>query len=141
MGMGDDKEPSTQRPFRLYDFKRNPRPTKVEFPSLDHFLDDIAASEIETVRMDVFEMVRASELSFVHYVTLMLYVTAQEPTTSTIYEYAEPIATLVSSDEIVDDETAARAAQARMQEVSERVKQIVPRIRHGRFTIPPEEAE
>ena len=141
MGMGDDREPSTQRPFKLYNFQRSPRPTKVEFPSLDHFLDDIAASEVETVRMDVFEMVRASELSFVHYVTLMLYVTAQEPATSTIYEYAEPIATLISSDEVLDDEAASRAAEARMREVSERVKQIVPRIRHGRYTIPPEEAE
>lgn len=126
--------------FRFYHLESR-WPCKVEFSSLDDFLDDIAEADIDTVRLDVFEDVRPSALSFIHHVTWRLYVTARDATSWTVYEYAEPLAHLVASDACERDEAAMQVAQARVQQVQARFAGVVPRIRRGRYVVAETEME
>jgi hypothetical protein len=111
-------------------------PITVQFPNLDHFLAEVAENQIDTVRLDIFEVVRPSPLSFVQYVAVTLYVTAQDPARATVYEYVEPVTTLTSSDPLRHDEAvhlAVDAAADRLHEVEQRMASTALHIRRGRY--------
>ncbi|MBX5435766.1 MAG: hypothetical protein IRZ33_00960 [Alicyclobacillaceae bacterium] len=109
---------------------------KVEYPSLRHLMDDLALEQVRGVRLDVFEEARASELSFVFYVTLTLYVTALDASGYTLYEYKENIATAASTDPVLDHDEPRLRAQRRMEEVFRDLSAAGFDVRGGRYALP-----
>lgn len=127
---------------------------KIEFPTLTHFIEDVLDMGIHTVRLDLFEDIQASELSFVHYVTLTLYVTAMDPSGYTVYEYTEGLGTGASAADTrvgrgaggTDEAGGAggeyrhpelvKGARDRLHEVEQVLTQAHLSVRHGRFGLP-----
>lgn len=124
------------REHSSYRYQLTPRGSvsKVTFPNLDHFLAEVADTAIDTVRADVFPMVTPSDLSFVYHITMTLYVTAVDPETALILEYAEPLATDVTTDLSVAPPLDA-AVEARLSEVEESILTVAPIIRRGRYVV------
>jgi hypothetical protein len=133
---------------------------KIEFPTLAHFIEDVLDVGIYSVRLDLFEEVQPSELSFIHYVTQTMYLTAKDPSGYTVYEYTEALGTEASAASAaggvgsasVDSATSAasaagpdkecrhselvKRAQERLQEVERVLSQAKLRVHHGRFALP-----
>lgn len=109
---------------------------KVEFSTLEHFLDEVTDSGIRLVRLDLFEQSSPSELQFIYYVRLLVCVTALDDTGFILFEYKETIATSAqASPDYVDAEGIQQAhnlRQALEQQVSARGLQV----RRGRFAFP-----
>ena len=127
--------------FKLYDIMARRRPVKVQFSNLANFLEEITNLEISVVRLDVFPVIRPSEVSFVHYITMTLYVTAYHSSTYTMYEYTEPLTTQVSADLAMHDEVAMALTQERFKQVEHQCNEVVPQIRRGRYVFDSEEVE
>lgn len=106
----------------------------VDFPTLDHFVEDIETAGIDEVRIDMFESVRATELSFVYYVSLVLVLTAADSQEGLIYEYSEVEETVTATEPHVTDELVRQRAQDRMSEVTRALRSTGLQVRHGRFT-------
>jgi hypothetical protein len=122
-----------QEEARVYTRHLGKALVKVEFPSLEHFVQDVAGAGIDTVRMDTFKEARESELSFVHYVTLTLYVTAYDFSRKVLYEYEEPLGTRATADPTAIDPAFAEAAGARREQVERALSQAGLTVRHGRY--------
>lgn len=108
---------------------------KIEFPTLDHFIDEVKDSSVETVRVDVFSQHRASELSFVYYVTTTLFVTALCKRDAVIYEYTEWLST-AASDGKRRDASLTEPAQARLNCVRSQLRAASFSVRQGRYGQP-----
>jgi hypothetical protein len=122
-----------QKDVKVYTRQLGKSSVKVGFPSLDHFVEDVVDAGIDTVRMDTFAKVRESELSFVHYVTFTLYVTAYDFARKVLYEYEEPLGTRATADLSVSEPMLGEAASARREEVERTLHQAGLRVRHGRY--------
>lgn len=109
---------------------------KVEFASFVHFLGEMQDAGIGLVRADVFEEVKRSELSFLYYVSLTLFVTAQDSTGFVLYEYREPIATITATEETFRDDSFVEAAEKRRKEVESQLSEAGITVKRGRFTTP-----
>lgn len=108
--------------------------SKVEFSNLDDFIVDIKCHGVMTVRLDTFHYARQSELSFVQYVDLTLYVTAVDSRNSTMYEYSELIGTSVSIEANVIEEPLLEKARQRLDEFGRILRVNDFKIEHGRVT-------
>ena len=109
---------------------------KVEFPTFAHFVEDMTDMGIENVRLDVFEEVKQSELSFVYYITLTVFLTARDSIGNILYEYTEPIGTIASTDKKLQDESFMELAQGRIRELEEQLRGAKLRVRRGRYSVP-----
>lgn len=107
--------------------------SKVEFSTIQCFVEEMAEIGVQNVRLDIFEDVRQSELSFVYYVTLMLYLTAQDPTGCMVYEYREAIGTTASPDRKFHDDVFLHRAQNHIQEVEHLLIDEGLCVRRGRY--------
>lgn len=115
-------------------YVRSPRSTsKVEFSCLDYLMEDLRHGGIETVRIDLFDSVRQTELSFVYYVTLTLYVTAQDENNDAIFEYREDVASSTNTEPHCNDETAIQQGRERLAEVKQQLKTAGFEVLHGRY--------
>jgi len=108
----------------------------VEFPTVDHFIEDIASTGIETVRLDTFEEVSQSELSFVYYVTLTLFVTAYDPVKRILYEFVEPIGTTACTEMKLEDDLFTERAQNRIRDVELQLGEAKLTVLRGRYSLP-----
>ncbi|QQE77483.1 hypothetical protein [Alicyclobacillus sp. SO9] len=106
---------------------------KVEFSCLEYFLDDMLRSEISSVRIDVFDSVQATELSFVYYVTLTLFVTAQSDFEHTIYEYTEEVDTSTNTEPHITDTQVLEKGNRRIEELKKWFSEKGFEVRSGRF--------
>ncbi|MCF8567210.1 hypothetical protein LLE49_21040 [Alicyclobacillus tolerans] len=109
---------------------------KVEFPSLDRFIEELGHENIESVRLDVFSESRPSELSFVYYNTLELFVTAQDHSGQILYEYMEPLATSTNTEPRFADEDGLELANRTRQKTAEKLSSAGLHVLGGRYTIP-----
>ncbi|SFU64491.1 hypothetical protein [Alicyclobacillus macrosporangiidus] len=110
-------------------------PVKVAFSDLDSLLDELLQCGIRTARLDLFRVIRQSELSFVHYVTWTLYVTAWDPERGTLYEYQEAAGTTVSTDPLAEDAVEPLAPRQRLETLRRRMQEQSIEVRRGRFVI------
>lgn len=108
---------------------------KLEFSSIESFIEDARADHVDTVHLDVFEVSQQSELSFVYYVTLTVFVTAEDEAQRLLYEYSEEIGTVASTDRHCTDETIVHQAKARVQELGQVIATQGFEVRHGRLTV------
>jgi|GEM_PF-6368954 len=106
---------------------------KVEFSCLDYFIEDMRHSGINTLRIDLFDSVQQTELSFVYYVTLTLYVTSQSNRRDTIFEYAEEVASSTNTEPRCDDEAALHQGKTRLAQVKEQLEEAGFEVLHGRY--------
>jgi hypothetical protein len=90
-------------------------------------------SGIEVLRLDLFENVHQTELSFVYYVTLTLFVTAQSSFEHTIFEYAEEIGTATSTAPHMEDAAVLNQGRSRIEELKRRLEEEGFEVRHGRY--------
>jgi hypothetical protein len=126
---GEDKSsPHVLRRLKTYQ--------KVDFPNLSHFQEELSDEHIHLVRLDMFEEPQQSELSFVYYVTLIMYVTAQDPTGMVLYEYRELLETTASSEPKFTDEMALKRAHERLTEVGLQLSSKGFVVQRGRFSVP-----
>ncbi|RIV26648.1 hypothetical protein D2Q93_03730 [Alicyclobacillaceae bacterium I2511] len=110
-------------------------PKMVEFPTLSHFIQEIRKSGISEVRVDVFEQSQQSELSFVYYVTLTLYVTASEEEGRVLYQYMEALDTTANTEpKYCGDDGLHRGAQ-RMVDVREELSLAGLEVGSGRYVL------
>ena len=109
---------------------------KVEFARLSDFITEVREAGGRTVRVDIFEETRLSELSFVYYVSFVLYVSAQPPATHSLYEFKEPVGTVVQSTSTVQVKPVAEFAAGRLQDVEQELRGANFTIRRGRYTLP-----
>lgn len=112
---------------------------KVEFPSLDRFIEEAVNLDVRIVRIDVFQESRPSELSFVYYTTLTLYVTAQDSSGKILYEYVQPLSTTANTEPKFTNEEALRAAQATLTNTVETLASHGLETLGGRYTLHVEE--
>lgn len=112
---------------------------KVEFPSLNRFIEEVVNSDIRIVRIDLFSESRPSELSFVYYTTLTLYVTAQEPSGMVLYEYVEPLSTVANTEPRFNNEDALRVAQDTLRQTVQTLTAHGLETRGGRFSLQAQE--
>jgi hypothetical protein len=126
-----------ERDFR-FDLSGNisKAPAKVDFPNLIHFIEDVREAGVKTVRLDAFEFVSQSELSFVYHVTLALFVTAHDPIENVFYEYTEALGTQTNTEPEFTDSSLTDLVERRTSEVKEELRQANFNVRHGRYTIP-----
>jgi len=108
---------------------------KVEFPTLERLLEEVTHTNIRIVRLDVFTESRPSELSFVYYTTLTLYVTAQDETSNVLYEFVEPLVTAATTEPKFDDEQAITSAQETMERAVAQVHRLGLQTLRGRYTL------
>lgn len=108
---------------------------KVEFPTLERFLEEVTHTNVRIVRIDVFSESRPSELSFVYYTTLTLYVTAQDEAGKVLYEYVEPLVTSATTEPKFDDEKAMKAAQDTMDRAVGQLNRLGLQTMGGRYTL------
>jgi hypothetical protein len=106
---------------------------KVEFSCLEYFIDDMKRSGIDFLRIDSFESVRQTELSFVYYVTLTLYVTAQSNFEHTIFEYTEEVGTATNTTPHMEDKSVLAQGQSRVKDLKRRLEQEGFEVGHGRY--------
>jgi hypothetical protein len=106
---------------------------KVAFSCLEYFIDDMSRSGIELLRTDLFETVHQTELSFVYYVTLTLFVTAQSTFEHTIFEYAEEIGTATNTTPHMEDAAVLNQGRTRIAELERRLGEAGFEVRHGRY--------
>lgn len=109
---------------------------RVDFPAVDHFIEDARNAGVSEVRIDLFPSARVSELSFVYYVSLLLYVTALDPKNSLIYEYKEVLETTAALESGMTDEFAIQPGTDRLVEIEELFRQSGFSTAHGRFVSP-----
>lgn len=124
--------------FELYHLMPTRQFTKVVFSNFDHFVKDILDVDISTVRIEAFEEVQPTELSFIQHVTMMLYVTARDSSTCTLYEYVEPIGRWMrtdTDDANADSICAEDCVHMRIKQIEESVRQIIPCVRRGRYVV------
>lgn len=112
---------------------------KVEFPSLERFIEEIANTDIRIVRIDVFPESRPSELSFVYYTTLTLYVTAQDSSSLVLYEYVEPLSTTANTEPKFTNEDGLRSAQDKLYQTVEKLNAHGLQTLGGRYTLQAQE--
>lgn len=105
----------------------------VDFPSLDHFVQDAQDAGITQVRIDIFPYSQASELSFVHYIFLVLYVTALDVEHQAVFQYQEAYDTQPSLSPDAQNEVALRRVSKRLSEVEHMLARIGFQTAHGRF--------
>lgn len=110
----------------------------VDFPSLEHFMEDVLDAGVAQVRVDVFAFSQPSELSFLYYMSFVLFVTALDAAHQSVYEYKEVYGTKPSASPEVMDEVAVRRVNKRREEVMEILHKAGFRTAHGRF-VPDEE--
>ncbi|WP_029422270.1 hypothetical protein [Alicyclobacillus macrosporangiidus] len=116
-------------------------PVKVAFSDLDSLIDELLQCGIRAARLDLFRVIRPSELSFVHYVTWTLYVTAWDPENGTLYEYQEAAGTTVSADPIAGDAVEPLAPRQRLEALRRRMQEQSIEVRRGRFVMDTDGAE
>lgn len=109
--------------------------TKIEFSALADFIEEVRAAKIDVVRFDVFETAEKSELSFIYYVTVTMYVTAQSFSGRTLYEYREWLGTAPSADRHFQDDVLEKLVQARSSEVRTVLAAASCTVKAGRFVI------
>jgi hypothetical protein len=108
---------------------------KIEYSSLTDFLEDVKANGVVEVHMDVVAAYRPSELSFVHYVDLILYVTAtEEPPDVALYEYSEIVGSCVSTDGKATDASVAEQGSVRIDALRTQLEGAGFTVQHGRVT-------
>lgn len=117
-------------------FRRTLEWQKVEFPTLNHLMHEVRESGIETVRVDAFSEFRASELSFVYYVTTTLFVTALCREECVIYVYTERLSTTATDGK--DSDVWTEPVQARLEDVHRQLREAGFLVRHGRYAQPDE---
>lgn len=106
---------------------------KVEFSCLEYFIEDMKRSDITTVRIDVFESVQRTELSFVYYVTLTLFVTAQSDFQHTLFEYTEEVGTATNTEPKLADEAVLAKGRTKIEELKQRLESEGFEVLHGRY--------
>ncbi len=110
-------------------------PKMVEFPTLAHFVQEVRKSGISDVRVDVFEQSQQSELSFVYYITLTLYVTASDEEGRVLYQYMEALDTTANTEpKYCGDDGLHRGAE-RMAGVKEELSQAGLQVGSGRYVL------
>lgn len=112
---------------------------KVEFPSLERFIEEVVNSDVRIVRIDVFQDSRPSELSFVYYTTLTLYVTAQHSSGKILYEYVQPLSTTANTEPKFTSEEALRSAQITLTQTVEALAAHGLETLGGRYTLQAQE--
>ncbi|KPV42244.1 hypothetical protein [Alicyclobacillus ferrooxydans] len=108
---------------------------KLEFSSLSRFMEDASEDHVHTVHLDIFEVAQQSELSFVYYVTVTVFVTAEDVEQRLLYEYAEDIDTVASTDRKCRDEQILDCAKQRIKEIEQVLRDEGFEVRHGRLTV------
>ncbi|WDL99138.1 hypothetical protein [Alicyclobacillus sp. ALC3] len=119
-------------------FRRTLEWQKIEFPTLGHLVHEVRESGIETVRVDTFSEFRASELSFVYYVTTTLFVTALCREECAIYVYTERLSTTASNGKDSDVLTESESSLTRLEDVHRELREAGFLVRHGRYAQPDE---
>ena len=114
---------------------RRPLFGKLEFSSIERFMEDAEDDHVRTVHLDVFEVSQQSELSFVYYVTLTVFVTAEDDVQKLLYEYSEEVGTVASTDRRCSDETMVLRARQRIAELEELLVTNGFDVKHGRLTV------
>ncbi|QSO46268.1 hypothetical protein [Alicyclobacillus mengziensis] len=114
---------------------RRPLFGKLEFSSIERFMEDAEEDHVRTVHLDVFEVSQQSELSFVYYVTLTVFVTAEDDVQKLLYEYSEEVGTVASTDRRCSDETMVLRARQRIAELEELLVTNGFDVKHGRLTV------
>jgi hypothetical protein len=113
---------------------RRPLFGKLEFSSIQRFMEDAEQDHVRTVHLDVFEVSQQSELSFVYYVTLTIFVTAEDHEQRLLYEYAEEVGTVAGTDRHCKDEAIVVRARERVKELHEELTTTGFEVKHGRLT-------
>ncbi|MCL6517093.1 hypothetical protein [Alicyclobacillus sp.] len=111
-------------------------PSRIEFSSIDHFIDDVRREGIRRVHLDIFEEPRQSELSFVYYVGLDCVVTARDATGETTYEYIHRVSVVTETEPHCTDPNAWALARKRLEELEDRLRAAGFDVRHGRVAEP-----
>lgn len=111
-------------------------PARIEFSSIDHFIDDVRREGIRRVHLDLFEDARQSELSFVYYVGLDCVVTARDPAGDTTYEYIHRVSVVTETEPHCTDPNAMELARKRLAELEETLRAAGFDVRHGRVAEP-----
>lgn len=108
----------------------------VDFPSLAHFVEDARAARLRQLRVDVFSYQQPSALSFITYMSLVLYVTGFDAEHQVLYQYKEVFDTKpsVEADEI--DEVAVRRVTKRMEDLARALRNAGFDTAYGRFVVP-----
>lgn len=109
---------------------------RVEFQNVEHFLEEMLDENMTVVRMDLISEVQPTELSFVHYVSLSVSVTAQNQNGFVLYEYLEPIATVAATDGQFCDEVSQQAGEHRLTDLRNLFSNHGIEVRRGKFTLP-----
>lgn len=107
----------------------------VELPSLNHLISELEEAGIELARVDLFQSGQVSELSFVYYVSLIVYVTAVDRENRILYEYKHVCDTQTSLKPELDDEVSLQRAEHEMEQVTENLKQAGLSVHYGRYVI------
>jgi len=110
--------------------------TKIEFSTLADFIHEVKDANIQIVRFDVVEKAEQSELSFIFYVSSMLYVTAQSFSGRCLYEYSEWLGSAASVDHSLPDDSLVKLVTARTTDVGAALRAAELQVRHGRFVVP-----
>lgn len=85
----------------------------------------------------MFQSVRSTELSFVNYVDVVLYVTAFDSWNNYLYEYEEVAGSSpAAADELAADDEVLQRGLARMAEVQEQLTHLGYHVEHGRLMQP-----
>ncbi len=111
---------------------------KVQFPNLTRFVDTLVSKGTNIVHVDVFEEVRQAELSFLFYITPTLFVTAVDPSGFTVYEYQEPLETVISESRRLSKGTPVESARLRMAELEAVLRSQGFEVQPGRCAVPVE---
>jgi hypothetical protein len=106
--------------------------SKVEFSNLNYFIEDIKSHGVTTVRLDTSQRARQSELSFVQYVDLTLFVTAVDKRNCVMFEYSEAVGTAVSIEANDVEEPLLEKARQRLDEIGMTLRMNDFKVEHGR---------
>lgn len=110
---------------------------RVVVSCLEFFLENMRFHQISDVRIDLFQSLRGSELSFVNYVDVVLYVTAFDAWNHCLYEYEEVVGSCATgAEELVADEEVLQEGMGRMLKVQDELTGLGYHVEHGRLMQP-----
>ena len=104
---------------------------------MDFFLENMRFHGITDIRIDLFQSVRSTELSFVNYVDVVLYVTAFDSWNNCLYEYEEVVgSSAAAAEELEADDEFLQRGMERMAEVQDQLTGLHYHVEHGRLMQP-----
>ncbi len=110
---------------------------RVVVSCMDFFLENMRFHGITDVRIDLFQSVRSTELSFVNYVDVVLYVTAFDSWNNCLYEYGEVVgSSAAAAEELEADDEFLQRGMERMAEVQDQLTGLGYHVEHGRLMQP-----